>query len=117
PTPQRRLSRQGVDLTPGQMLEPTPLIGPMLRGFEDGLTGVPVAGAVVQGARNRGVESFNTVALNRALEPIGQRLPRNTRPGYAAVEEVQNRLGRAYDDVLPNISAQLDQPLYDDIAR
>lgn len=117
PTPQRRLSRQGVDLTPGQMLEPTPVVGPMIRGFEDGMTGVPLAGAVVQGARNRGIETFNTAAINRALEPIGQRLPRNVRPGYEAVEEAQRRLGQAYDDVLPQITAQLDRPLYDDIAR
>lgn len=116
PSAQRRLSREGVQLTPGQMLEPTPIIGPMLRGFEDGMTGVPIAGAVVQGARTRGVESFNAAALNRALAPIGQTLPRNIKPGYEAVEEVQNRLGQAYDDLLPNISAQLDRPLYDDIA-
>jgi hypothetical protein len=117
PSRQRRLSREGVDLTPGQMLEPTPIIGPMLRGFEDGLTGVPIAGAVVQEARNRGVETFNTAALNRALAPIGESLPRNMRPGYDAVEEVQNRLGRAYENLLPDISAQLDQTLYDDIGR
>lgn len=117
PSPQRRLSREGVQLTPGQMLEPTPVIGPMLRGFEDGMTGVPVAGAVVQGARNRGVESFNTAALNRALAPIGETLPRTVKPGYEAVEEVQNRLGRAYEAILPGINANLDQPLYDDIAR
>lgn len=117
PSAQRRLSREGVDLTPGQMLEPTPVIGPMLRGVEDGMTGVPLAGAVVQGARNRGIETFNVAAINRALEPIGQRLPRNVKPGYEAVEEAQRRLGQAYSDILPQITAQLDQPLYDDIAR
>ncbi len=116
PSAQRLLSREGVQLTPGQMLEPTPIIGPMLRGIEDGLTGIPVAGAVVQGARNQGIETFNEAALNRALAPIGQRLPRGIKPGYEAVEEVQNRLGRAYEDLLPDISAQLDRPLYDDIA-
>jgi hypothetical protein len=117
PSPQRVLSREGVQLTPGQMLEPTPVIGPMLRGIEDGASSIPLLGSTIQGARNEGVESFNIAALNRALAPIGQSLPRSSRPGYSAVEEVQGRLSRAYDDVLPQVSAQLDQPLYDDIAR
>lgn len=117
PSPARTLSREGVQLTPGQMLESTPLIGGLLRKTEDAATSIPIAGPSIQAARTRGVETFNVAAYNRALAPIGQSLPRNTRPGYEAVQEVQRRLGQAYDDVLPNISARLDQPLYDDIAR
>lgn len=117
PSPQRLLSREGVQLTPGQMLEPTPVIGGILRRTEDAATSIPIAGPSIQAAKTRGVESFNIAALNRALAPIGQRLPRDARPGYGAVEDVQSRLGRAYDDILPQINAQLDRPLYDDIAR
>lgn len=117
PSPARQLSREGVQLTPGQMLESTPVVGPMIRGVEDGMTGIPLVGSVVQDARNRGVESFNVAALNRALAPIGERLPNDLRPGYGAVEEVQNRLSAAYNRVLPQVSASLDQPFYDDVAR
>lgn len=114
PSPARVLSREGVDLTPGQMAESLPVVGPLARKAEDNVTGLL---PFVQSARDRGVESFNIAALNRALAPIGEVLPRNTQAGYDAVGEVQRRLSAAYDDVLPRISSQLDRPLYDDLAE
>lgn len=114
PSPARVLSREGVDLTPGQMVESLPVVGPLARKAEDNVTGLL---PFVQSARDRGVESFNIASLNRALAPIGESLPKNTQAGYDAVGEVQRRLGAAYDDVLPRISSQLDRPLYDDLAE
>lgn len=116
PSPARQLSRMGVELTPGQMLENVAVVGPMLRSAEDAVSGIPFAGSAVQGARNQGIESFNRVAINRALAPINQSLPKGMNGGYEAVAEAQRRLGQAYDDVLPHVSAQLDRPLYDEIA-
>lgn len=117
PSAARRLSREGVDLTPGQMVSEIPLVGPMLRGIEEGASSIPIVGAPIAAARERSLETFNRAAINRALTPIGERLPRNTEMGYGAVEEAQNRLGAAYDDVLPRITARLDQPLYDTLGE
>lgn len=114
PSPQRILSRERINLTPGQMLQDAPVIGPLIRSLEDNATGVL---PFVQSARNEGVRDLNRAAYNRPLAHIGQELPRKTPVGYQAVEEVQRRLGAAYDEVLPNVSGQLDQPLYDDIAK
>lgn len=114
PSAARRLSREGVSLTPGQMVQDVPVVGPMLRGAEDAISSIPFLGSAVAGARNEGMETFNQAVLNRALAPIGERLPRNVRSGYEAVEETQRRLGAAYDEVLPRISAQLDTPMYDE---
>lgn len=114
-TPQRRLSREGVDLTLGQMLEPTPIIGGTIRATEDRMAGFPVVGDVIQGARQRTLESVNAAGVNRALAPIGESLPKGTKAGFEAVEAAQDRLGNAYADVLGRVSLQLDQPLYDDI--
>jgi hypothetical protein len=116
-SPSRQLSREGVNLTLGQMLEPTPLVGGTIRATEDRLAGLPFIGDVVQGARGRSLESANVAALNRTLEPIGETMPRNIGAGYDGVDYAQTQLGRAYDDVLSRTSLQLDQPLYDDIGR
>lgn len=117
PTAARRLSREGVDLTPGQMLSDVPLLGPVVRGIEDGASSIPIVGAPIAAARERSLSTFNRAALNRALAPIGQQMPRNAEMGYSAIDDVQNRLGAAYDEVLPRVSAQLDQPLYDGLAQ
>lgn len=111
----RLLSREGVDLTPGQMVSEVPVIGGMLRSLEEGASSIPFAGAPIAGARQQSVETFNRAAVNRALSPIGGKLPKDVKPGYAAVEYAQTALGKAYDDVLPRVTARLDQNLYDDL--
>jgi len=104
----RRLSRQGVQLTPGQMLQDTPVVGGMIRGFEDGVSGIPFMGSAVQGARNEGIDSLNRVAVNRALAPVGESLPKTVATGYDAIRYVQQTLGAKYDALLPRITAVID---------
>lgn len=113
PSAARQLSREGVSLTPGQMLEGTPVVGEAIRKLEDSVTGVL---PFVQSARNRGVDSLNVAAYNRALAPIGEQMPRGAKVGHEGIDHVQRRLGQAYDEILPSVSAQLDQPLYDQLA-
>jgi hypothetical protein len=107
-SPQRRLSRQGIDLTPGQMVESIPIAGPVVRQLEDQLTGIPFVGAAIQGARDVGTGQLNRIPLADALDAIGERLPRGVKPGNTGVEFVQGRMGAAYDDVLSRAQAQLD---------
>lgn len=111
----RRLSRQGVQLTPGQMLQDTPVIGGMIRGLEDGASGVPLAGSAIQGARNEGIDSLNRVAVNRTLAPVGGELPDKVATGYEAVQYAQQFLGRKYEDLLPRITARMDDQFRQDI--
>ncbi len=116
-TAARQLSREGVQLTPGQMLQETPLIGGFLRGTEDRLAGMPLLGDAIQGARTRGLETANIAAAQRGLTPIGETIPSKVAPGYEAVEYVQNRLGQAYGDILSRVSPTVDQPLQTGIAQ
>lgn len=109
----RRLSRAGVDLTPGQMVSEVPLVGTALRTLEEGASSIPVAGATIAGARQRGIEGFNRVVINQALEPIGITIPDTVQAGYPAVEFAQRALSRAYDDVLEDVQIIPDQALYD----
>lgn len=116
-TAARQLSREGVQLTPGQMLQETPLIGGFLRGTEDRLAGMPLLGDAIQGARARGLETANIAAAQRGLTPIGETIPSKVAPGYEAVEYVQDRLGQAYGDILSRVSPTVDAPLQANIAQ
>lgn len=121
----RRLSREGVELTPGQMVAEIPLVGPALRTLEEGASTIPLAGAAISGARDRSVTTFNRAAINRALAPIGEAMPTNlrafTRPnapeaGYEAVERAQGLVSRAYDRALEGVQAKPDPAFYDELA-
>ena len=116
-TAARQLSREGVQLTPGQMLQNTPLIGGIIRGTEDRMAGMPLVGDVIQGARTRGLETANMAAVNRALVPIGESVPPKIAPGYDAVEYAQGRLGQAYADVLSRVNVTVDDQLRTRIAE
>lgn len=63
-----RLLNAGVKLTPGQMAG-----GPAQR-IEDAATSIPIAGDMISAAQKRSQESFNTAAINEAVEPGGVRL-------------------------------------------
>lgn len=133
----RRLSREGVDLTPGQMAAEVPVIGGLLRNLEEGASTVPIGGAMISDARTRSVNTFNRAALNRVLEPLNQpgqapvtmpsglmaqirRIGRgdaNPQAGYEAVERVQGIVRQQYDAALEGIEVRPDPQFYDEIAQ
>lgn len=89
------LNRAGVQMTPGQMR------GGMSQAVEDAATSTPILGPAIQGARRRGLESFNRSVLNRSLEPIGEALPAG-QVGQDAVRHAGDRLGAAYEGLAPS---------------
>lgn len=93
-----RMLNRGVRLTPGQIM------GGGLHRMEDASTSIPFAGDVVKGAQNRGLDDFNKSLVNDALSPIGQKLPGGIEAGHASVKHAQVVLGKAYDQVLPQIT-------------
>lgn len=109
----RRLSRQGVNLTPGQMVSETPVVGEFVRNIED------VAGGfnpLMIGVRRRQNEQVVRAAGNEALGYIGERLPRDARTGYQVSQNVRRALGDRYDDVTSRITAQADPEIYTDLS-
>lgn len=109
----RTLIDNGVEPTSGQIAGSVPRGTPhaansQLKRFEDVAASVPIAGAAVRGAQGRATESLNRAAINRALRPIGERLPAGSRVGHESVEFAGNRLSEAYNDVLPRLSGQID---------
>lgn len=95
------LADEGVTLTPGQIK------GGAVRRAEDAATSIPVLGDAIKSAQRKGIETFDAAALNRALEPIGAKLPGHLK-GNQAVEYTYGKLGDAYDNLLPNLKGDLN---------
>lgn len=96
-TAARLLMDQGVNLTPGQIL------GGGFHRAEDAATSIPVLGDFIRDAKNRTLGDFNRAAYARALSPIGEdasKLP----VGPEGVAIVKQKLGDAYDALLPKLS-------------
>lgn len=117
PSQARLLSREGVSLTPGQMVSEVPVVGNVLRSLEEGASSIPFVGGPIAGARQQSVETFNKAAINRVLEPLGERLPSRVQAGYDAVDEAQRRVSQAYDRALSGVELVPDQKMYDGLGR
>lgn len=92
----KTLMGEGVTPTPGQIL------GGPWRSAEEKLKSVPILGSSIRNAEGRAVDQFNTGAVNRALFPIGKKVPKGTL-GHDAVEFARNAISQSYDDVLTKI--------------
>lgn len=95
------LMREGVTPTPGQIM------GGGLARTEEKARSIPALGDVITSGQRRAVEEFNQAAYARALNPIGEKV---TAPvGREAVEQVADKLGAAYNKVLPTLQFKADQ--------
>ena len=88
------LLRQKINPTIGQTL------GGMANSIEEKAQSIPFLGDAIRYARGKVNEEFNTAALNRALNPIGEK---STSVGRTGMTEVKTKLGKAYDEILPKI--------------
>src|SRR4249919_489238 len=80
----RELADAGVVMTPGQRAGP----GSVRKGLEEGLLGsIPLVKNIPNAAKRRGVEQLNVAAINKALEPIGFKVPTNVKPGRELIQK------------------------------
>ena len=105
----KKLLDEGVKLTPGQIL------GGTFKRLEDAATGIPFLGDAIKSAQRKGVESFNEAAINRALSPIGERLPKDMKAGREAIEFAADKVSQSYEKLLPTMRGELDGKLISDI--
>ncbi|MES2637551.1 MAG: hypothetical protein V4605_09515 [Pseudomonadota bacterium] len=86
----------------------TPTIGQTLGGgwnrAEEALGSIPVLGSMVSKARNNANVQFEAATHNRALAPIGDKLPDGIS-GRDAINYTESALKQNYDRVLTNIGA------------
>jgi hypothetical protein len=105
------LKSEGVQPTVGQSL------GGFANRFEEKLTSVPILGDAIAAARTRVNSQFEKAAYDRALEPIGKKLPTGIS-GRDAVDFAQQELSNQYDTVLNKIGAiKPDQSFNKNVAK
>lgn len=98
----QKLIAEGVDLTPGQIM------GGNFAKLEGKATSIPFVGDAIANAQRRGGEQLNRAAFNRALAPLGEKLPMTVPLGRDAVKYTDDVLGAAYDKLLPKLTTQAD---------
>lgn len=103
-----RLIKEGITPTPGQIL------GGRMQVAEDKLTSIPILGDAITSSRKKGLDEFNRAALSRALKPIGEKVDDIGRLG---IEGVREKLGKAYDDLLPNLTFKADPKFSADLTN
>lgn len=103
------LSREGVSPQLGG------LIGRPAQRIEQALESAPILGDVIRSGRTAAIKEFNRAAVNRALAPIGQKLPKGM-VGSEAITFAKKALGDAYDDVLSKVTVYADDALAKDLA-
>ena len=102
------LKAAGITPTPGQVL------GGSFKSAEEKLASAPVVGQAIRAGQQRGVEQMNTAAINRALDPIGMKLPKEAALGRDAINFTREALGKAYDDALNAVGPiRVDKALTD----
>lgn len=97
----KALLDQGIRLTPGQAA------GGLASRLESKSTSLPFVGDAIAAAQRRGGADLNRVAFDRALAPIGKKLPVGVT-GRDAVQYADDALGAAYDRLLPKMATQAD---------
>lgn len=107
----KALLDQGVSLTPGQTL------GGIAKATEDKLTSFPILGDFIKNAQGRSIEDFNRAAYNRALGPIGENAGKDFPVGREGMAIVKQKLGDAYDKLLPKLSFKADQQFGQDVSN
>jgi hypothetical protein len=103
------LMKEGVVPTAGQIL------GGGYKRAEEALSSVPIIGDFIKGAQGRAMADVNRVAFNRALTPIGEKLPEGMA-GREAVQFVSEKLDDAYGKLLPKMTVVQDTPFQTAIA-
>lgn len=110
-SPARELSREGIRLTPGQMM------GGLANTLEEVGQSIPVLREATQGARRRGLEDFNRAAANRVLAPLGETVDRSTQAGRTLVAQVRDRVSQRYSDALDGVQIAPDATFRSDFTN
>lgn len=100
----RKLLGEGVKMTPGQIL------GGVAKRTEDALSSIPGLSSLIRRSQAESIRTFNRAAINRALAPIGEKLPDHLVAGHEAIAHAGDMLSEAYENLLPKLTTTADAP-------
>ncbi|MCA3549040.1 MAG: hypothetical protein IM647_11360 [Phenylobacterium sp.] len=110
PTAAQTLRDVGVTVTPAQAA------GSAFKAVEDQAKRFPIVGPTITSLQNRQIDQLNRAVGLKALEPIGEGIPKTVKPGFEMVEYVDDRLGNVYEDAAQLVpQVQVDQQLIQDL--
>lgn len=92
--------------TPGQLMADLPLVGPSIQKAEQNLTSTPIVGSIIQRGLERTSEDFNRAIGNKILQPIGEKLPKDIKPGNEMNAYLADKVDDAYRGLENKISFQ-----------
>ena len=95
----RALNEAGIPTTIGGQYEHVPIIGSRIKSTEDAIESIPLVKDSITARRMEGIEKFNEVSFNHALDPIGVKLPPG-RLGGAGIEFAQEEVSKAFQKAL-----------------
>ena len=104
-------------LTPAQLLHDVPLVGRGLNLFEQGLSSVPISGAMVRSAREGAAQEFSEAAMNKVLKPILKEGEEGVKGAAGKsvrdmVDETYKKIGSKYDEITPKLKLKLEGNFY-----
>jgi len=99
---------EGVKLTPGQLGVGSGKLGDAIKSTESKASSFFATGDVVKSAYRSTLESFNRAVLDKALAPIGEKLPKDVGAGREAYSYISKRLGDEYNELLPKLTFKAD---------
>ncbi|MDB5439707.1 MAG: hypothetical protein JWM33_2134 [Caulobacteraceae bacterium] len=98
------LQREGVETTIGDHL------GGLARDAEGGMASNPFIGPAIREARERSQSDFTRAAVNRAIAPFGEDLPKGVT-GHDAIAHAQKIVQTGFDNAYRGVAVQPDAAL------
>ena len=95
----KKLISEGVPVTAGQAMGGVP------RAIESAMGAIPVVREFVEQAKGRAVSGFTAATMNRALKPIGVKLPKEADlGGTQAFDKAMDIISEQYEKVIPSLT-------------
>ena len=108
----RLLMKNGVNLTPGQIL------GGGWQSTENKATSIPLIGDMIKNAQRRSMGDFNVAALNKAapIDPVTEKIiPTFTSGGQNGVAQAQDYFNNGYGNILGQMTHMPDKQFEQDV--
>ena len=111
----KRLKELGVNVTPGQRVKGSNVMGDVVGQMEEGLTTYPGVAGPIQKARLDSMKDFNRAIVNKVLDPLDVKVPASINSGDELAMFIKDTMDTKYDEVLGSMKLKANKSLNNDI--